>query len=422
MLNIITGADVEGEIKKLIAKKSLSGTFPEEKIVKEIIDRVRKEGDAALIDYSRKFDGVEILPGKIKISEQEIKEAYNKVKLGFLDALTKAIQNITAFHKKQQNDEWFETLPQDVILGQRLVPLERVGVYVPGGRAVYPSSVVMNVVPAKVAGVKEIILVSPPPISPYVLVAANEVGVNSIYQVGGAQAIAALAYGTESIPQVDKIVGPGNVYVMLAKKQVFGVVGIESLAGPSDVLIVADDDAFPEFIAADLLAQAEHGPGSVAILMTTSKPMIDAVQKELAAQKPKLLRQEIIEKAEIYLFHVESLGKAIEYSNKIAPEHLGLEIGSPQRVLEKVKNAGAVFLGPHSPVAVGDYIAGPNHVLPTGGTARFSSPLGVYDFIKHQSIIGYTKPALKSVWKDVKFLSEIEGLDAHGRSMDVRFS
>ncbi|MFA6170118.1 MAG: histidinol dehydrogenase [Candidatus Margulisiibacteriota bacterium] len=422
MLNIITGADVEGEVKKLIARKSLSGTFPEEKTVKEIIDRVRKEGDAALIDYSRKFDGAEILPGKIKISEQEIKEAYNKVKIGFLDALTKAIQNITAFHKKQQNDEWFETLPQDVILGQRLVPLERVGVYVPGGRAVYPSSVVMNVVPAKVAGVKEIILVSPPPISPYVLVAANEVGVNAIYQVGGAQAIAALAYGTESIPQVDKIVGPGNVYVMLAKKQVFGVVGIESLAGPSDVLIVADDDAFPEFIAADLLAQAEHGPGSVAILMTTSKPMIDAVQKELAAQKPKLLRQEIIEKAEIYLFHVESLGKAIELSNKIAPEHLGLEIGSPQRVLEKVKNAGAVFLGPHSPVAVGDYIAGPNHVLPTGGTARFSSPLGVYDFIKHQSIIGYTKPALKSVWKDVKFLSEIEGLDAHGRSMDVRFS
>ncbi|MFA5034738.1 MAG: histidinol dehydrogenase [Candidatus Margulisiibacteriota bacterium] len=422
MLNIITGADVEGEVKKLIARKSLSGTFPEEKIVKEIIDRVRKEGDAALIDYSRKFDGVEILPGKIKIGEQEIKEAYNKVKIGFLDALTKAIQNITAFHKKQQNDEWFETLPQDVILGQRLVPLERVGVYVPGGRAVYPSSVVMNVVPAKVAGVKEIILVSPPPISPYVLVAAHEVGVNAVYQVGGAQAIAALAYGTESIPQVDKIVGPGNVYVMLAKKQVFGVVGIESLAGPSDVLIVADDDAFPEFIAADLLAQAEHGPGSVAILMTTSKPMIDAVQKELAAQKPKLLRQEIIEKAEIYLFHVESLGKAIELSNKIAPEHLGLEIGSPQRVLEKVKNAGAVFLGPHSPVAVGDYIAGPNHVLPTGGTARFSSPLGVYDFIKHQSIIGYTKPALKSVWKDVKFLSEIEGLDAHGRSMDVRFS
>ena len=231
-----------------------------------------------------------------------------------------------------------------------------------------------------------------------------------------------MAYGTESVPQVDKIVGPGNIYVMLAKKQLFGVVGIESLAGPSDVLIIADDDAFPEFIAADLLAQAEHGPGSVAILITTSKGMIDGVQKELASQKTKLKRQEIIEKADIYLFHVESLGKAVELSNRIAPEHLGLEIGSPQRVLEKVKNAGAVFLGPHSPVAVGDYIAGPNHVLPTGGTARFSSPLGVYDFIKHQSIIGYTKPALKNVWKDVKFLSEIEGLDGHGHSMDVRFS
>ncbi|MFH1390264.1 MAG: histidinol dehydrogenase [Candidatus Margulisiibacteriota bacterium] len=422
MLKIVTGAEVEKEVARLVAQKSLSGEFPEEKTVKEIVARTRREGDAALIDYSRKYDGVEILPGKIRISDDEINAAYDKVKIGFLDALTKAIQNITAFNKKQKNDEWFETLPLDVIMGQRLVPLERVGVYVPGGRATYPSSVVMNVIPAKVAGVKEIVLVSPPPISPYVLVAAKEVGVNEVYQAGGAQAIAALAYGTESIRRVDKIVGPGNIYVMLAKKQVFGVVGIESLAGPSDVLIIADDDAFPEFIAADLLAQAEHGPGSVAILITTSKPMIDGVQKELAEQKIKLKRQEIIEGSEIYLFHVESLGKAVELSNKIAPEHLGLEIGSPQRVLEKVKNAGAVFLGPHSPVAVGDYIAGPNHVLPTGGTARFSSPLGVYDFIKHQSIIGYTKPALKNVWKDVKLLSEVEGLDAHGHSMDVRFS
>lgn len=306
--------------------------------------------------------------------------------------------------------------------GPRLIPLDRVGVYVPGGRAIYPSSVLMNVIPAKVAGVKEIVLFSPPPISPYVLVAAAEVGVDSIYKVGGAQAIAALAYGTETIPKVDKIVGPGNIYVTLAKREVFGVVGIESLAGPSDVLIIADGDADAEFIAADLLAQAEHDPSSSALLATNSGKLIEKVEKEIGKQIKKLGRRKIIEQAEIILLEVESIRQAVEISNRIAPEHLELEVGSPQRILEQIKNAGAVFLGPHSPVAVGDYIAGPNHVLPTGGTARFSSPLGVYDFVKHQSIIGYTKPALKNVWKDVKFLAEIEGLDAHARSIDIRFS
>jgi len=303
-----------------------------------------------------------------------------------------------------------------------LIPLDKVGVYVPGGRAVYPSSVLMNVIPAKVAGVRQVTLVSPPPIDPHVLVAAEEVGVDAIYQVGGAQAIAALAYGTGTIPRVDKIVGPGNIYVTLAKKEVFGAVGIESLAGPSDVLIIADQDADAEFIAADLLAQAEHDPSSSAVLATNSRKLIEQVEKEINKQEPKLKRKKIIDQAEIVLLEVASIDQAIEIANQIAPEHLELEVGSPQRVLEKLRNAGAIFLGPHSPVAVGDYIAGPNHVLPTGGTARFASPLGVYDFVKHQSIIGYTKPALKNVWKEVKLLAEIEGLDAHARSIDARFA
>jgi histidinol dehydrogenase len=280
----------------------------------------------------------------------------------------------------------------------------------------------MNVIPAKVAGVKEIIVVSPPPISPYVLVAAAEVGATAVYKVGGAQAIAALALGTETIPKVDKIVGPGNIFVTLAKKAVFGLVGIESLAGPSDVVIIADQDADAEFIAADLLAQAEHDPSSSAVLITNSEKVLEKVEKELAKQTPKLSRKKIIEEAEIVLMQTETIRQAIDLSNRIAPEHLELEVGAPQRVLEQIRNAGAVFIGPHSPVAVGDYIAGPNHVLPTGGTSRFSSPLGVYDFVKHQSIIGYTKPALKNVWKDVKLLAEIEGLDGHARSIDVRFS
>jgi len=422
VIKIIDKAKINAEIEKLIAARSFVLDRPEEKVVREIVAAVREKGDSALLAYTKQFDKVELSEDELKVTEQETKKAYKKVKKEFFDPLNKAIQNITAFHRKQKSDEWFETLPLDVVLGQRLIPLEKVGIYVPGGRATYPSSVLMNTIPAKVAGVKEIILVSPPPISPYVLVAAAEVGVNSVYKVGGAQAIAALAYGTESIPKVDKIVGPGNVYVTLAKREVFGAVGIESLAGPSDVLIIADGEAEPEFIAADLLAQAEHDPTSSAILLTNSAKIIEKTEKELHKQLTKLSRRKIIEQAEIILIQVESIHQAVDIANRIAPEHLELDIGSPQRVLEKIRNAGAVFLGPHSPVAVGDYIAGPNHVLPTGGTARFSSPLGVYDFVKHQSIIGYTKPALKNVWKDVKFLAEIEGLEAHARSIDVRFS
>lgn len=422
MLKVVAKEKVEAEVGRIISRKLLKLEGPEEKAVKEIIAQVREKGDKALLAFTKKFDKVELSAKELKVSKEEIRKAYKKVKKEFFDSLTKAVQNITAYHRKQKSDEWFETLPLDVVLGQRLIPLESVGVYVPGGRAIYPSSVLMNVIPAKVAGVKEIILVSPPPISPYVLVAAGEVGVDSIYKVGGAQAIAALAYGTETIPKIDKIVGPGNIYVTLAKREVFGVVGIESLAGPSDVLIIADGDADHEFIAADLLAQAEHDPSSSATLVTNSTKLIEKVEKEIHKQLKKLSRRKIIEQAEVVLLEVESIRQAIDIANRIAPEHLELEVGSPQRILEQIKNAGAVFLGPHSPVAVGDYIAGPNHVLPTGGTARFSSPLGVYDFVKHQSIIGYTKPALKNVWKDVKLLAEIEGLDAHARSIDVRFA
>ncbi|HVN67183.1 MAG TPA: histidinol dehydrogenase [Candidatus Sulfotelmatobacter sp.] len=422
MLKVVGKNKVAAEVARLVKKKEISLERPEAKIVREIVAAVKADGDKALLSCTEKFDKVKLQAGSLLISAEEIKKAYKKIRAGFLDALTKAKQNITAYHQKEQGDEWFETLPLDVVLGQRLIPLDKVGVYVPGGRAVYPSSVLMNVIPAKVARVRQIILVSPPPIDPHVLVAAAEAGVDAVYQIGGAQAIAALAYGTETVPRVDKIVGPGNIFVTLAKKEVFGAVGIESLAGPSDVLIVADQDADAEFIAADLLAQAEHDPSACAVLATNSRKLIDRVEKEVIKQEAKLKRKKIIEQAEIVLLEVDSINQAIEIANQIAPEHLELEVGSPQRVLEKIRNAGAVFLGPHSPVAVGDYIAGPNHVLPTGGTARFASPLGVYDFVKHQSIIGYTKPALKNVWKDVKLLAEIEGLDAHARSIDARFA
>lgn len=422
MLKVVRREKVTAEVARLVESKSILSHLAEEQAVKEILAAVKKRKNAALLEFTKKFDKVDLSPAELKVSETEIKQAYKKVKKDFFASLAKAVQNITAYHRKQKSDEWFEILPLDVVLGQRLIPLERVGVYVPGGRAKYPSSVLMNVIPAKVAGVKEVILVSPPPISPYVLVAAAEVGVDAIFKVGGAQAIGALAYGTETIPKVDKIVGPGNLYVTLAKKEVYGAVGIESLAGPSDVLIIADGDAEAEFIAADLLAQAEHDPSSCAVLATNSSKLIDRVKKEIEKQIGKLSRRKIIEQAQIVLLEVETIYQAVEIANRLAPEHLELEIGSPQRVLEKIKNAGAVFLGPHSPVAVGDYIAGPNHVLPTGGTARFASPLGVYDFVKHQSIVGYTKPALKDVWKDVKLLAEIEGLDGHARSVDIRFT
>ncbi|OGC21937.1 histidinol dehydrogenase [candidate division WOR-1 bacterium RIFOXYB2_FULL_42_35] len=414
--------EIAKEVKAIMVSQRFQIGSAKEEVVKGIVTDVAKRGDKALLEYTKKFDDKDFSLENLEVPKAEIDAAYSMIGKGFREALVKAIQNITAYHQKQQPDEWFETLPLDVVLGQRVIPLSRVGIYVPGGKAVYPSSVLMNTIPAKVAGVAEIIMVSPPPISPYVLVAAAEAGVSRVFRVGGAQAIAALAFGTKTIPQVDKIVGPGNIYVTLAKKLVFGVVGIDSLAGPSNVVIIADDDAEPEFLAADLLSQAEHDQDSFAVLITDSSRVAEKTRQQLEKQVKKLKRQEIIEKAEIKIFLVDNMKEAIDICNQIAPEHLELQVSSPQRKLEKIKNAGAVFLGPHSPVPVGDYFAGPNHVLPTGGTARFASPLGVYDFVKTQSIVGYTKPALKDVWKDIKALAEVEGLDAHARAIDVRFS
>lgn len=422
MLKIVEKSKIQSEINLILARQSFKLDSPQEETVKGIIRDVSQRGNQALVEYTQKFDLKDFSAEDLEISSKEVEKAYKKVDKTFRAALTKAIQNITAYHQKQKPDEWFETLPLDVVLGQRVLPLEKVGIYVPGGKAAYPSSVLMSAIPAKVAGVKEIIMVSPPPIKPQVLVAASEVGVSAIYQVGGAQAVAALAFGTETVPKVDKIVGPGNIYVTLAKKAVFGLVDIDSLAGPSNVLIIADQDAEPEFLAADLLSQVEHDPDSFAILITSSPKVVEETKNEIEKQINKLSRKKIIEKAEILIFLVENMKKAIEISNQIAPEHLELQIGSPQRILEQIKNAGAVFLGPYSPVPVGDYLAGPNHILPTGGTARFASPLSVYDFVKAQSIVGYTKPALKNIWKEIKLLAEIEGLDAHARAIDVRFS
>lgn len=414
--------EIENEVNSIVARQSFKPGSSEEEAVAKIIRDVAERGDRALVEYTRKFDLKSFSIDDIKVSPEQIARAYKKVSRAFREALAKAIQNISDYHKKQHPDEWFEILPLDVVMGQRVIPLDRVGIYVPGGRAAYPSSVLMGAIPAKVAGVKEIIMVSPPPVKPHVLVAASEAGVSAVYQVGGAQAIAALTFGTELIPKVDKIVGPGNIYVTLAKKMLFGMVGIDSLAGPSNILIIADQDAEPEFMAADLLSQVEHGPDSFAILITDSPRVAEQTKKEIEKQIKKLRRKKIIEKAEIKIFLVGDIKMAVEITNRIAPEHLELQIGSPQRILEKIRNAGAVFLGPHSPVPLGDYLAGPNHVLPTGGTARFASPLGVYDFVKTQSIVGYTKPALKNIWKDIKVLAEVEGLDAHARAIDVRFS
>lgn len=421
MLKIIT-KDVMREAAEMAERQAFKLDSPQDEVVKKIIRDVMARGDQALVEYAKKFDKEDFALDDLRVSPEKIEKARGLVNKEFSAALGKAIQNVTAYHKKQKADEWFETLPLDVVLGQRAIPLHRIGMYVPGGRATYPSSVIMSAIPAKVAGVKEIVMISPPPINPHVLVAAAEVGVTEIYQSGGAQAIAALALGTATIPKVDKIVGPGNIYVTLAKKQVFGLVGIDSLAGPSNVLIVADRDAEPEFLAADLISQVEHDPSSFALLVTDSKDVVEGTKKEIEKQAPKLARKEIIEKSEITIFLVEEIDDAVEICNLIAPEHLELQVGSPQRFLERIRNAGAVFLGPHSPVPVGDYIAGPSHVLPTGGAARFASPLGVYDFIKTQSIIGYTKPALKNVYKDIALLARIEGLDAHARAVEVRFS
>ena len=396
--------------------------------VNEIIENVRANRDAAIFDYTKRFDGADINGENILVTEDEIKEAYEKVDEKLLTVIRKALVNIRKYHEKQRQYSWFDSEESGIILGQKVTALEKVGVYVPGGKAVYPSSVLMNIVPAKVAGVKTIVMTTPPgkdgKVNPATLVAAKEAGVDAIYKVGGAQAIAALAFGTESVPKVDKIVGPGNIYVALAKKAVFGFVSIDSIAGPSEIMVLADETANPRFVAADLLSQAEHDEMASAILVTTSRDLAEQVSKEVEGFVAQLSRKEIIQKSLDnygYILVAESMDEAIATVNEIASEHLELVTKNPFETMTKIRNAGAIFVGEYSSEPLGDYFAGPNHVLPTNGTAKFFSPLSVDDFIKKSSIISYSREALEPIYKDIVQFAECEQLTAHANSIRVRF-
>ena len=396
--------------------------------VNEIIENVRANRDAAIFDYTKRFDGADINAENILVTEDEIKEAYEKVDEKLLTVIRKALVNIRKYHEKQRQYSWFDSEESGIILGQKVTALEKVGVYVPGGKAVYPSSVLMNIVPAKVAGVKTIVMTTPPgkdgKVNPATLVAAKEAGVDAIYKVGGAQAIAALAFGTESVPKVDKIVGPGNIYVALAKKAVFGFVSIDSIAGPSEIMVLADETANPRFVAADLLSQAEHDEMASAILITTSEELADKVSEEVDGYVKKLSRQEIIQKSLDsygYILVADTMEEAIETANEIASEHLEIVTKNPFDTMTRIRNAGAIFLGEYSSEPLGDYFAGPNHVLPTNGTAKFFSPLSVDDFIKKSSIISYSREALELVHQDIEDFATAEKLTAHANSIAVRF-
>ncbi len=396
--------------------------------VAQIIGQVKEKKDEALFSYTAQFDGVNLTKETVQVTEQEIQEAYEKVDPKLLEVIRKALVNIRSYHEKQRRCSWFDSQPEGIILGQKISALERVGVYVPGGKAVYPSSVLMNIVPAKVAGVKQIVMTTPPgkdgKVNPATLVAAREAGADLVYKVGGAQAIAALAFGTESIPRVDKIVGPGNIYVALAKKAVYGHVSIDSIAGPSEILVLADESANPRYVAADLLSQAEHDEMASAILITTSRRLAEQVAEEVKGFLQSLSRREIIEKSLEqygYLLVADSMEDAIDTANEIASEHLELVTKDPFRVMTKIKNAGAIFIGEYSSEPLGDYFAGPNHVLPTNGTAKFFSPLSVDDFIKKSSIVYYSREALEPIHKDIIQFAKSEKLTAHANSIAVRF-
>lgn len=396
--------------------------------VAAILADVKERRDAALFEYTKKFDSADISADNLVVTEEEITEAYETVDPSLVEIIRKALVNIRAYHEKQRRYSWFDSKPNGSMLGQKITPLRRVGVYVPGGKAVYPSSVLMNIVPAKVAGVEEIVMTTPPgkdgKVNPTTLVAAKEAGADVIYKVGGAQAIAALAYGTESIPKVDKIVGPGNIYVALAKKAVYGHVSIDSIAGPSEILIIADDTANPRYVAADLLSQAEHDEMASAILVTTSRRLAEEVSKEAEQFVAQLSRKEILQKSLDnygYILIAETLDDAIDAANEIASEHLEIVTANAFEVMMKVRNAGAIFIGEYSSEPLGDYFAGPNHVLPTNGTAKFFSPLSVDDFIKKSSIIYYSKDALRPVHEDIIRFAEAEQLTAHANSIRVRF-
>ncbi len=417
-------ADFQSALEKIVHRSNTDLACHDD-TVREILNGIRREGDSALLEYTRRFDRYDLTPDRLKVTREEISEAYGKVNEVEIEALKQAAGNIRKYHERQVQKSW-EYEEEGVTLGQVIRPLETVGIYVPGGKASYPSSVLMNAVPAKVAGVETVVMCSPAPDghwSPHALVAADLAGVSSIYKVGGAQAVGAMAYGTQTIPKVDKIVGPGNIYVALAKRLVFGVVDIDMIAGPSEILIVADDSARADFIAADLLSQAEHDEEAVPVLVTPSESLAHAVVEELEKQTGQLKRQSIIKESlarQCRLFVSASLDEAIDIANRIAPEHLELAVDDPRASAEHIKNAGAIFLGHYTPEAIGDYFAGPNHVLPTSGTARFSSPLGVYDFIKRTSLISYTPAALKKAGPPVGVLAEMEHLDAHANAVNLR--
>lgn len=399
-----------------------------ESAVAEIIETVKKGGDEALFSYTEKFDHCKMDAAHIRVTREEIDEAYQKVDADFVEVMKKSAANIRAFHEKQLRNSWFDPKPDGTILGMKILPIAIAGVYVPGGKAAYPSSVLMNVLPAKVAGVERIIMTTPPgadgKVNPGTLVAAHIAGVDEIYKVGGAQAIAAMAFGTQSIPKVDKITGPGNIFVALAKKACFGYVSIDSIAGPSEILVIADETANPRYVAADLLSQAEHDELASAILITTSKTLADQVSVEVDRFVANLSRREIIEKSLNnygYILLVDSLDEAADTANEIASEHLEILTKDPFAMMTKIRNAGALFLGEYSSEPLGDYFAGPNHVLPTNGTARFFSPLNVDDFLKKTSIISYSRPALEKIHQDIECFAENEGLTAHANSIRVRF-
>ena len=399
----------------------------QDETVRTILAAVKKDRDEALLKFTNQFDHTDYQLSDIEVLPEEIQEAYNQVDLAELDAMKLAASNIERFHARQVQESW-EYKEDGVTLGQAIRPLSIVGIYVPGGKASYPSSVLMNAIPARVAGVEQVIMCSPTPrgvLSPHALVAADIAGVDRIFKVGGAQAVAAMALGTDIIPRVDKIVGPGNIYVALAKRMVFGLVDIDMIAGPSEILVVADDSARPDFIAADLLSQAEHDEEAVPILVTPSESLAQATLEELEKQKTQLKRTAIIEESlnnKCRLIVTASLDEALDLANRIAPEHLELAVENPQECARQIKNAGAIFLGHYTPEAIGDYLAGPNHVLPTSGTARFSSPLGVYDFVKRTSLITYSKEALAQAGKACRTLAEMEDLDAHARAVQIRIS
>ena len=416
------------DILENLLKRSPGQYGSYEAAVKEILEKVREEGDRALFAYTKKFDRAEITEQNVQVTEEEIREAYEAVDPDLVDVIRKSLVNIRSYHEKQKQNSWFTSSEDGTMLGQKVTPLEKVGVYVPGGKAVYPSSVLMNIVPAKVAGVDRIIMTTPPgtdgKVNPSTLVAAKEAGADEIYKAGGAQAVAALAYGTESIPKVDKIVGPGNIFVALAKKTVYGHVSIDSIAGPSEILVLADDSANPRFVAADLLSQAEHDELASAILITTSRELAEKVSSEVDEFVKKLSRKDIIQKSLDqfgYILLAETMDQAVEAANAIASEHMEIVTRNPFEVMMKVRNAGAIFIGEYSSEPLGDYFAGPNHVLPTNGTAKFFSPLSVDDFIKKSSIVYYSRKALKKIHKDVEQFAASEQLTAHANSIAVRF-